>query len=280
MARTPLGDYLRGSRGRIVPDQVGVLSSGQRRVSGLRREEVAALAGVSVDYYVRLEQGRERSPSTQVLDALGRALLLDEDGRLHLFRLAGLAPRPAAAATPARVDPQLLQLMSAWPDQPAVVLDRAHDVLALNGLAGELFRSVSSSPNLVRVVFLEPAARSFYADWAEAARSTVAGLRLADGAAPDDPRVREVVAELLDRSPEFRRLWQDQTARGKTLERKVLVHPEVGPVVLHVQAFDVRAAPGQQLVVYSAEPGSPSAQALRLLGTLAATRAQEAPSAP
>ncbi|WP_156757088.1 helix-turn-helix domain-containing protein [Actinokineospora pegani] len=272
MASTPLGEYLTACRARVLPGDVGLPVSGTRRVPGLRREEVALLAGMSADYYIRLEQGRERSPSTQVLDALADVLRLDDDARLHLLDLAGARPRPRPAASE-RVAPELRELMAAWAHQPALVLGRAYDVLAANHLGTALF-TFTGPRNLLLDVFLDPATRALYADWTTIAANTVAGFRMLHGAMPDDPRLREVLALAQRRSPEFTRLWSQHAARGKTLERKAFHHPEVGPLDLRVHTFDVRAAPGQQLVVYHAEPGSPSAQGLALLGTLAATRAQ------
>ena len=277
MAKTPLGDYLRSRRGALTPAQAGLASYGARRVAGLRREEVALLAQVSVDYYVRLEQGRERRPSAQVLDALVEALQLDDDGRSHLHRLAGQSPRTAWAGDPERVDPSLLQLMDRWPDTPALVLGQAYDVLASNQLGGALFTGFSTFPNVLFEVFLDPGARSFYVDWQRAAASTVAAFRLAQGAWPDAPRIREVLQRLLHDSPEFAELWARQDARGKSQEVKRFNHRDVGALTLHMQIFDVRSSSGQQLAVYHAEPGSLSADGLTLLGSLTAAPTRTGP---
>ncbi|KUI30832.1 XRE family transcriptional regulator [Mycobacterium sp. IS-1496] len=270
-----LGDYLRSRRAQVRPADAGLVSTGTRRVPGPCREEVAWLAGLSVDYYVRLEQGRERSPSASVLDALAAALRLDHDGHRHLFRLAGLAPRPAAVKTSDRVDPALLRLMAAWPDNPALVYNRAYDVLAANPLAHALFGDFGSGGNLMLLAFEEPRARAFYVDWQDIAENAVAGFRLNYAAAPADSRVQAVLAELLNNSAEFRALWERHDARGKSLTRKSFRHPDVGVLELTMQTFDVRSAPGQELVVYDAEPDSPNADALRLLGSIAATAAPQ-----
>lgn len=232
------------------------------------------MAGVSVDYYTRLEQGRERHPSVQVLDTLSGALRLDDDARLHLFRIAGLIPRTGLGTDTERVSPELLRLMEMWPDNPAIVLGRAYDVLAGNRLAYALFEGFQYGPNLLAKLFLDPNARTFYLDWPDAAANTVAGFRVLHGVGPDDPRVTEVLQTLLARSPEFTELWGQHDARGKRLESKRFRHSDVGDLTLHMHAFDVKAARGQELIVYHAEPGSASADALTLLGTLTATPAQ------
>ncbi|WP_030253500.1 helix-turn-helix transcriptional regulator [Streptomyces violens] len=268
-----LGDFLRARRAGLQPEDVGMASYGTRRVAGLRREEVAVLAGVNADYYTRLEQGRERNPSSQVLDALSRALRLDADARAHLYRLAGVAPddRTSVHAVE-QVSPALRQLMDGYPNTPAFVMNRTLDLLAANALADALYAPFGPADNLARMTFLDPAGRHFYADWDRAAQATVANLRAAAGFAPDNPRLRELVRTLTEHSADFTRLWNAHTVRGKSQDAKHLHHPDVGPLTLTYQAFDVRDAPGQQLVIYHAEPGTPSAQSLHLLGSLHATQ--------
>ena len=276
MAGTPLGEYLRARRAQVTPDEAGVTTYGPRRVPGLRREEVAMLAGISVDYYIRLEQGREDSPSTQVLDALSHALQLDDDARVHLYQVAGMTPSAVRAPAPERVDQELRRLMDMWPDNPALVLGRAYDILAGNDLAYALFDGFKQGPNLMLKIFLDPDARSFYPDWEQVALYTVAGFRLLQGRSPEDARIQQVVDELTENSPEFVSMWQRHEARAKRLSSKRFHHPEVGELTLQINAFDVRSSPGQELIVYHAQPGSRDAEALALLGTIAATRAQHA----
>ncbi|MFE9841552.1 helix-turn-helix transcriptional regulator [Streptomyces goshikiensis] len=268
-----LGVFLRARRARLGPEDTGLPTTGRRRVPGLRREEVATLAGVSPDYYTRLEQGRERHPSQQVLEAVARALRLDGEAVAHLHRVATPAPRRTRPAPRVeQVAPNLRRLLDSWSDTPAFVLGRTLDVLARNQLAGALFAGFTHADNLLRMTFLDPAAHHFHQDWDRAAEACVATLRRAAGIDPDDRRLTELVGELSVKSAGFRTLWARHEVRGKTREAKLLHHPEVGDLELHYETFTVNGAPTQQLVVYQAEPGSPSADALALLGSLSAAR--------
>ncbi|MFD5622158.1 helix-turn-helix transcriptional regulator [Streptomyces yangpuensis] len=259
-----LGAFLRARRAALRPQDVGLASHGVRRVAGLRREEVAVLADMNVDYYARLEQGRERHPSAQVLDALAHALRLRPDAHAHLHRLAGSPPvgRPATDL----VGPALRSLLDGFPDRPAFVVNTALDILAANACARALHAPFSPADNLARMVFLDPAGRRFYSDWAATSRATAGHLREACGIAPDDPRLHGLVRTLTTRSPDFARLWTTHDVLAKTQDAKHLQHPVAGRLTLTYQSFDVRAAPGQQLIVYQAAPGGPGARALSLLG--------------
>ncbi|WP_306215378.1 helix-turn-helix transcriptional regulator [Actinoplanes sp. RD1] len=268
-----LGEFLRAHRSRLRPDDVGLPSYGPRRVTGLRREEVAVLAGMNSDYYARLEQGRERTPSAQILDAISAALRLDEQAREHLFRLAGTAPGPRPAP-PEKVSRPLRYLLDAHTSAPAFILNPAKDLIAVNALAEAMFSPFADAGNLARMTFLDPAARGFFVGWESFATSIVAGLRHSAGLNPDYPRLHELIATLSAESDTFAALWESHTVYGKRQDPVDFEHPEVGRLSLVSQSFDVRAAPGQMLVVYEPEPGSPSAQALRLLGTVHATEHQ------
>ncbi|MEN3534901.1 helix-turn-helix transcriptional regulator [Microbispora sp. ZYX-F-249] len=268
MSSTELGAFLKARRGLVQPSDVGITAQSGRRVSGLRREEVAMLAGVSVDYYTRLEQGRERNPSPAVLNALAGALDLDADLREHVFRLAGLAPAPRRPVQDA-VDDSLRELLAAWTHTPALIINRQLDVLAYNDLAGALYNGFERIDNLARMTFIDPFGRRFFTDWERATTTCVANLRLALGHTGSAEHVRALVAEAHAKSAEFRLLWDRREVRGKTHEAKAFRHPDVGDLLLEFNAFDVRSAPGLQLVVYQAPSGSPSAEKLRLLGSLA-----------
>jgi transcriptional regulator with XRE-family HTH domain len=272
-----LGEFLRARRGLVNPDDAGLPRDGERRVPGLRREEVALLAGVSADYYTRLEQGRERHPSEQVLDAIARALRLDEHAAAHLFALVMPAPKASPHTSPRTVHPQLRTLIEHFIGVPALVVGPARDILAANDWAVALYSGFARFDNLARMVFLDPAARDFYLDWDSIALTVTANLRAASGTFADDPRLAEVIGELTMRSPAFAALWARHEVRPRTGERKRLRHPEVGLLELDTQSFTVPDAPGQQLAVYSADPGSPAADGLKLLGGLASDRERVGP---
>ncbi|WP_329154063.1 helix-turn-helix transcriptional regulator [Streptomyces sp. NBC_01456] len=280
MKSNDLGDFLRAHRARLLPGDVGLASYGRRRVAGLRREEVAVLAGMNADYYARLEQGRESSPSPQVLDAISGALRLDDATRDHLYRLADTLPVGVQAHPQETVSPTLRQLLDGYPHTPAFVLNPALDLLASNPLADALFSPFGPADNLARMIFLDPAGRRFYTQWHRAAEATVANLRQATGLVPRYPRLRALVRTLREASAEFATLWAAQTIQAKNGDAKELHHPEVGCLSLTYQSFDVRGAHAQQLVIYHAEPGSPSAQALTLLGSLDATRRHDPTNDP
>jgi transcriptional regulator with XRE-family HTH domain len=266
-----LGEFLRARREVTTPDELGLPRFGQRRTPGLRREEVAMLAGVSTDYYIRLEQGRERHPSEQVLSALAKVLDLDADATMYLHEIAHPQRRQRAPRVHVdRVNPNLLRLMRSWRHTPALVIGRWLDVLATNPLAAALYGGLDHNDNLLRLTFLNPLARSFFADWEKVAAAKAAHLRAAAGADPNDPYLPILVGELSLKSEEFRRLWARHDVRTKTHEAKRFCHREVGELTLGYESFTVNSAPGQQLLIYQAEPGSPSEHALTQLGRLAA----------
>lgn len=270
-----LGEFLRARRELALPAEHGLPEgTGRRRVPGLRREEVAMLAGVSADYYVRLEQGRDKHPSEQVIDALARVFGLDDDGAAHLRELARPTPRRRRApARPERVSTRVQQLIDTWSHTPATVFGRYLDVLANNQLAAAVNWCSAVGQNQVRVTFLDPAARTAYRDWENIASDVVANLRAAVGADLDDPQLTELVGELSVKSEDFRRIWARHDVRPKTSGLKRYKHPMVGDLEFHYETFPINSAPGQMLVVYHAEPGSPSERALALLGSATAPTA-------
>ena len=262
-----LGEFLRARRNEVTPAAAGIPVGGDRRVPGLRREEVALLAGLSTDYYTRLEQGRELHPSEQVVNAVSRALLLERHAAEYLYRL--IQPAPRAESTPAfEASDQLVRLLEFGIQTPATVLGPALDVLAANSLARALYGDFARFDNVLRMIFLDPVARDFYADWDHAARGAVSNLRALSAPYRDDPRVIAIVGELTVRSPAFVTYWQRREVRPRVNEAKTLQHGRVGQLQLQYQGFAVAAAPGQHLFVYTAEPGSPSADGLALLSQL------------
>jgi transcriptional regulator with XRE-family HTH domain len=267
--------FLRARRARLRPEDLGVpVVPGQRRVPGLRREELAHLAGVSVDYYVRLEQGRSGNVSEPVLDALARALQLDETERAHLHDLAKPARRRRRTpARPQRVRPGIRLLIDGL-DRPAFVVGRRLDVLAANRLARALLADFEAMDprdrNHARWIFLDPSSRDLYADgWAAVARDNVAVLHRDAGRHPDDEELAALVGELSVKSEDFRRWWAEHGVLQRTHGTKRYHHPIVGELTVDYEALSLPDDPDQTLFVYSVEPGSSSAAALALLGTLA-----------
>ncbi|HET6505225.1 MAG TPA: helix-turn-helix transcriptional regulator [Baekduia sp.] len=271
-AENRIGRFLRARRELVRPEEVGIADLGRRRVPGLRREELAMLAGVSADYYVRLEQGRDHHPSEQVLDALAGALRLDDDATAHLHELARPAPRRRHRA-PARVErvrPSLQRLMDAWAQSPAHVLGCRMDVLAANPMALVLNPAQRVGTNVVRSMFLDPEFQAVHPNFERAAAGTVASLRAQVGPDLDDPLLHELVGELSLKSELFRKLWARHDVHAKTHGTKHLVHPIVGELELDYESFTVNGADGQMLIVYHAQPDTASARALALLSSMVA----------
>jgi transcriptional regulator with XRE-family HTH domain len=274
-----ISEFLTSRRARITPEQVGLISYGSRRVPGLRREEVAVLAGVSVPYYTRLERGDMSGASANVLEALARALQLDDAERGHLFDLARAA-QPAAALprrrrAEKRVRPEVQWTLDAITGAAAYAGNDRLDILAANHLARALFSEVYDSPsrppNHARFVFLDPRAEGFYDDWERAANETVAILRSAAGRDPHDRDLADLVSELESQSEAFRTRWAAHDVRFHATGVKHLHHPAVGALILNFNRLDIAADPGLTIFTYAPEPGSRSAEALKLLDSWAAT---------
>ncbi|MFD4241089.1 helix-turn-helix transcriptional regulator [Streptomyces sp. NPDC058525] len=274
--RAELGEFLRSRRARLRPGDVGLPDYGRhRRVPGLRREELALLAGVSVAYYTRLEQGSGHNVSAEVLDALAQALRLDGTERAHLTHLARpRARRRRQSHRPQQVRPELRTLMDAMHGVPAYLVGRRQDVLAWNRLAAAVFGDFGALPvaerNLVRLVFLDPATAELYAEWECRACEVVSNLRMYAGQHPDDEQLSVLVGELSVKNEEFRRLWAAHTVADKTHGLKRLRHPLVGELDLYFERLALPDDPAQFLVTFHAAPGSPSEDALRLLSSWSA----------
>lgn len=286
----PLGTFLQARRARLRPEDIGLRDLGpRRRVAGLRREEVAQLAGVSVSYYARLEQGQSRGASAEVLDAIARALLLDDHEREHLDRLVGAARH---ASRPRRPRPEKLtdetrDLLRAVDGIPAIVLGRRTDVLAWNTLAHALLAGhldfhgpddPARRPNMSRMLFLDPHCRELYASWKAKARAVVGNLRITVGRHPDDPLLAELIGELTMNSPEFVALWADHRVAPCDAAAYELHHPVVGTVTVTQQTLSIARSPDQALIVCTTPAGSPSEEALALLRQVSDSRAPHANS--
>ncbi|MFI6892623.1 helix-turn-helix domain-containing protein [Streptomyces sp. NPDC050256] len=268
-----LSEFLKTRRARLRPEDVGVGNfGGQRRVPGLRREELALLAGVSVDYYTRLEQGRARNASPDILDAVASALRLDADERAHLHNLAKPTRIRRRPGRPQQVGPEMRQALQALATIPAYIIGRRLDILAWNDLARTLIADfptlTPTERNMARLVFLDDASKDLYPDWESKARDTVSNLRLDAGRHPDDPQLAALVGELSLISDDFRRLWADHNVRGKTRGRKQFNHPQLGGLALDYVAMRAPDDPDMTMMIYSAPPESEAATTLHLLAGL------------
>src|SRR6516165_1778749 len=273
-------DFLTSRRARITPEEAGLPAyGGNRRVAGLRREEVALLAGVSIDYYTRLERGRAAGVSDSVLAGIARALHLDEAERAHLFDLARAAapaaPRAPRRPSPQQVRPSVRRILDSMTTTPAYVRNARLDILAANQLGAALFAPVLTSParpaNNARFLFLDPAAREFYPEWERQAQDVVAMLRTETGQNPRDKALSNLIGELSTPSDHFRTWWAAHNVRFHRTGVKRFRHPEVGDLTLTYEALDLAADEGLRISAYSAEPGTPSDDALKLLSSWAAT---------
>lgn len=264
-----LGQFLRSRRARSAPQRAPTPSIGPRRVRGLRRDEVAQLAGISVEYYVRLEQGRALRPSDSVIDALARALDLDDAERAHVHDLVATRRGPAGPYRRGRARPELVALLAAMDRVPAMIYDHRMDVLASNRLAAQLFTDFHAQPgagrNLARFCFLDPESRDRFVDWPDVARATVGQLRLASGRHRDDEGLARLVGDLAIGSESFRMLWAGRDVRERTHGEKRFRHPLVGELTLRFENFELAGVTGQRLVTFSAPPDGPAAAALELL---------------
>ncbi|WP_109209546.1 MULTISPECIES: helix-turn-helix transcriptional regulator [Microbacterium] len=279
--RAEVREFLMTRRARVTPEAAGMTGGPNRRVAGLRRGEVAILAGVSVEYYAKLERGSIGGASGSVLDAVARALQLDDAERAHLFDLARAADGIPASGRPRRrsgkptaARPSLQWALASITDGIAFVRDQRQNLLALNELGRAFYSPVigdgGRTPNLARFQFLDPAAREFYPDWDRFADMCVAVMRAEAGRDPHDPAMQELVGELSTQSETFRRLWAAHDVRIHGSGTKRFHHPVVGELILAYEELALTAEPGHVLLIYTAEPGSPSAERLALLASWAA----------
>jgi transcriptional regulator with XRE-family HTH domain len=264
----PLGAFLRARRELVTPQQAGVPDGGVRRVPGLRREEVAMLAGISADYYLRLERGRDRNPSVQVLESIARVLQLDDEHLAHLLTLAAPRPRRRPRAPHREVVPAgALKLLGSL-SQPAFIAGRSFDILAVNPLATALSPNLTVGGNELRDLFLDPEVQRRYQDWEAISECLIASLRQAVGTDIDDPRFIELTGQLTLASRRFRELWARHEVRGQSGVPIRIQHPEVGELTLHRESLAISGADGMVLVVYHPEAGSTDAEKLALLASV------------
>ncbi len=279
-ARTEIREFLSSRRARVTPEDAGLPAyGGNRRVKGLRREEVAMLAGVSVDYYIRMERGSLAGASDGVLDSLAGALQLDDAERDHLFALARQSPAEPSRRkrTTTTVRPVLQQVLDAVTDAPAWIRNGRHDILAMNDLARALYSPVLADArrpaNTTRFVYLQPdAAREFFVDYDQITRDAAAMLRLEAGKYPHDKALIELVGELSTQSELFRKHWASQDVRFHRSGRKRLNHPVVGQLDLDFEALELPSEPGLQLNIYTAAVGTPTADAIKMLASWVASQ--------
>ncbi len=287
--RAEISDFLRTRRARITPDQAGIIGGGRRRVAGLRREELAMLAGMSSDYYAKMERGHLAGVSEDVLDALARALQLDDAETEHLLDLARAdtpvpvrrrAPKPADDA----VRPSLQRFLDTITGTPTVVQNRRSDVVATNSLGRALLSPLLDDPvnqaNNARFTFLNPAARNFYVDWEQGATSLVASMRSHAGKHPHDRDLTDLIGELVTRSDDFRRRWAAHDVRFHRSGTKRLHHPAVGDLEFTFEAMQLPDSPGWTMYGYTTVAGSPTDERVRLLGSLVATAAPTTEATP
>jgi transcriptional regulator with XRE-family HTH domain len=278
--RDELGAFLKARRAELSPSDVGLPEGGtHRRVTGLRREDVAQLAAISTDYYTRLEQGRI-SASGPVLAALARVFRLTDDQRTYMYELTGkTATAKPRRRAPQKVKPHMQRILDHITDSPAIVMTPIHDILAWNPLAAALMIDFGEVPeqerNFLRLIFTDPRMRALYPDWEGFARAVITYIRMEAAREPDDPRLAELIGDLSIRDPQFRQWWAGHDVAFKRRGARTYNHPVVGEITLEWDTLTSDAEPDQQLIIYTAEPGSPSEQALRILASWSASEATE-----
>jgi transcriptional regulator with XRE-family HTH domain len=267
--KNALGAFLRARRELVTPQQAGIADFGVRRVPGLRREEVAMLAGISADYYLRLERGRDRNPSQQVLESIARVLRLDDEHLAHLRSLVSEAPRPRDRRSPVEIPPSgALKLLDSLA-QPAFIEGRYFDILASNSLARALSPGLAVGGNQLRDLFLDPAEQALHPDWQDVTECLIANLRQSVGNDLDDPRLIELTTELSRASARFRELWARHEVRGQRGTPLRINHPQVGELTLNRERLRIDGAEDLKLVVYHPDAGSSDADKLALLASAA-----------